>query len=645
MADKPIKVKAYGKIVNFPAGTSVKDIESALAEHEHVLNPKYEQPSGFSGLLGSLPRGVKSTGRLMSAGFDTFTDDRTGVESTAADTNLAAERETPVEQRRLLGDLQGIDREQGVISQIGDTLKAAGRNPMGTGQMVVEQLPNTAVTLGGGYAGFKTGALAGTPFGPAGVAIGGTLGFLSGMFLGNTLIEAGSKGIQKASDEDGFTAQDKDDTIREAAIKGAVITGVDATTLKLGSVVMKKFGGAAVREGAKAEARVLMDAGVDMSSTSTINAALKSSPELFKTARLAGEKAVVGSLSRSKKLAAVGTGLALETVGEGVGEYAGEYAATGKGDVVDATIEALSSATMSFAETGYNYHKLKSGNDLDPGGIKGAFDEQALNEKRKVAEMRAKTANAQQQEQDMADIGAAGSIDEVITAASRATSKPQVHANDILRAGDPTLADIEKLTGLKPTEAIDTALDELNNPISNQPQENENASQKTQQAATTQTSVLNVKTGGIGGNGRFEALSRAYEQGTSQEYLDRLRQDAINKGVDPAILDSMSKPVLVRRISQPFDTKTLAIASNSGTSLQYSALEQANIDSDRMRGIENLDVTDSGGIALTPKNITQLKDSLGSFTAAELGSLVDKGGQLSQEGVRRVRNAMLAKAY
>ena len=53
--------------------------------------------------------------------------------------------------------------------------------------------------------------------------------------------------------------------------------------------------------------------------------------------------------------------MALETASEGIGEYAGEYAATGKkGDVVDATIEALSSATMSIAETAYNYNKGSS---------------------------------------------------------------------------------------------------------------------------------------------------------------------------------------------------------------------------------------------------------------------------------------------
>lgn len=146
----------------------------------------------------------------------------------------------------------------------------------------------------------------------------------------------------------------------------------------------------------------------------------------------------------------------------------------------------------------------------------------------------------------------------------------------------------------------------------------------------------------VAGNGRFAGLSQAYEQGTATEYMNQLREDAARKGLS---IEGVAKPVLVRQLSEPVDTRKMAIASNSGTTLQMSALEQANLDAERMKGIENLDVNDLGDIALTPRNLTQLKDSLGSYVGTELGAMVDKGGQLSQEGMRRVRNAMLAKAY
>src|SRR5687768_10716393 len=149
----------------------------------------------------------------------------------------------------------------------------------------------------------------------------------------------------------------------------------------------------------------------------------------------------------------------------------------------------------------------------------------------------------------------------------------------------------------------------------------------------------------VGGNGRFEGISRAYDQGSAANYLTNLKADAAAKGIDPAKLEGMKKPVLVRRITQPFDIRKLAIASNSGTGLQYSGLELAKIDAERMQGLENLEITDSGDIALTTGNIQNIRHSLGGYSAAELGSLVDKDGRLSQEGVRRIRNAMLYSAY
>jgi hypothetical protein len=149
----------------------------------------------------------------------------------------------------------------------------------------------------------------------------------------------------------------------------------------------------------------------------------------------------------------------------------------------------------------------------------------------------------------------------------------------------------------------------------------------------------------VGGNGRFEGVSRAYDQGSAEGYKTQLRADAIAKGIDPARIDAMKKPVLVRRITQPFDTRKLAIASNSGTGLQYSGLELAKIDAERMKGLENLEISDSGDVALTGSNIQNIRQTLGGYSAAELGSLVDKDGRLSQEGVRRIRNAMLYSAY
>lgn len=691
------QVRAYGQVLQFPDDMSDDDMAKAIQNNEHVLNPNFKAPEGLSGIAKNVVSGTKQTGRMVGAGFDTIRNELAGVEDYAKASDIARQQETPIEQRKLLGELSSIDRDQGALRQIGDTLSAAGRNPMGTAQMITEQLPNTAVSLGGGYAGFKTGAAAGALFGPVGATIGGTLGFLGGMFLGNVLLETGGKAIEKASDEDGYTPEDRDNALREGAVKGAVITGVDAATLKLGSMVTNRLGAAATNAGAKAEAKVLIEAGVDMSSTSAINAALKSSPELLKSAKVAGEKAAIQALSKSKKAGIIGTGLVLETAGEGIGEYAGEMAATGKGDVVDATIEALSSATQSIAETAYNFNKLKSGNDLSADGM------------RKVAD----SVNEITLKDGINNISKSQSVDEAIQSAVETVSAKQVTANDVLKTVDPTLLDVERLTGLKPSEVINDANlqgeQDVKNEASqeakqkagqkpvllgndteivlpdgqsipakwgvvdanqvsasikegiNQPRDRTRAASDIQIQGIANNpdyrrlsdSVL-MDTGSptlsydgliVGGNGRFEGISRAHETGASEKYRESLLNDALSKGIDVSLIQGIKSPVLVRQITQPFDTRKLAVASNSGTNMQYSGLELAKIDAGRMFGIEDLDIADNGDIAMTGLNFQRIKQSLADYNQSEIAAIVDKNGALSQDGVKRIRNAILAKAY
>jgi len=682
-----------------------EDIKGQIQQREieglRTDDPTEEQPSGISGLVGNIATGAKQTGRMAAATINAFVNDNKEVERIAKESGESSLENTPIEQKALLNDLKKINREQGVIGQISDTLSVAAKNKMGTGQMVAEQLPNTAISLAGGFAGFKAGGAAGAVLGPVGATIGATLGFVSGMFLGNVLLEAGGKAIEKASDEDGFTPQDRDSALREGAIKAGVITGVDAATFKLGGMLARKIGSSAINAGARAEAKVLIDAGIDVTSLSAINAALKSSPQLFKTAKVAGERAALNALSTGRKAAILGTGAALETVGEFTGEAGGEYAATGKADYVDATIEALSSATMSVAETAYNYNKVASGNDLSPEGIQKAVN----------------SINDAETKENIDKIKKAKNIDEAINAANESVSQKPVDKDDVLRVADPTLADIERLTGLKPSESIQEAerqqsilsqAQQENNAIQSNIEGKNNRKQKTPRdteivlpdnktlnaqwdivdADNVKASLKNgesqprdrtraasdlqiqsiaknpdyrrlsdspvmdigapvLSNDGqiVGGNGRFEAISRAYDQGTHKDYLERLKQDAINKGIDPAILDTMRKPVLVRRISEPFDTRQLAIASNSGMSAQYSDLEQAKIDSDRLAGLEDILTTNNGDIALTADNIRRIRDALGNYSAAEIAPFVDANGQLSQQGMKRIRNAMLAKAY
>jgi len=333
-----------------------------------------------------------------------------------------------------------------------------------------------------------------------------------------------------------------------------------------------------------------------------------------------------------------------------------------------------------------------------PGAFTGAASQIS-----NIAQQKSDRINAERQKLGLDKIQSASTVDEAIQAANETVSAKPVGKEDILKSADPTLADIERLTGLKPSEALQEQERILQEQVKSEiPQGNlgneteivlpdntsvkaqwrvvdadeikaalkEGVSQprdRTRAASDMQIKgianapdyrrlsdspvmdvgapVIDQQGNIVAGNGRFEGVSQSHMQGNSDAYKAALIEDAVKKGINESEIANIKHPILVRQLTEPVDTRKMAIASNSGGSLQYSALEQAKIDSDRMKGIENLDVTDSGDIALTPKNLTQLKDSLGNYTSTEMGSLVDKNGQLSQEGVKRVRNAMLAKAY
>ncbi len=321
----------------------------------------------------SVWEGAKGMARSIGAAGNTVTGDLKDVEGYAADQRAAADA-GPQAKRDLLDEIERrkkADSDPGVMSAIKNVGSAMLSNPEGSVQFVAEQAPNTAVSLGAGWAGAKGGALAGSAFGPVGSAVGGVAGFLGGMFLGNALLETGSKAMEKA--EGGFTNAERGEAVREGATKGAVITGVDALTLGVGGKVAKALNKAAIQAGARAEARVLADAGVDVTSRAAIEQALVD-PALREAAKAAGQAAAKQASTMGSKAATAGTGIAMETVGEGTGEYLGELAATGKADVYDAVMEAAAGLTQSAPETAWNMRRA-SGNDLDSRGIQRAGPE------------------------------------------------------------------------------------------------------------------------------------------------------------------------------------------------------------------------------------------------------------------------------
>lgn len=359
------------QIDDFLNGKSAKSSQQSIDEFLGTKPKKKPENRSIVDTIADLGlsvwEGAKGTARSIGAAGNTVSGDLKGVERTAADQRAASEA-GPQAKRDLLDEIERrkkADTDPGLVSAVKNVGGAMIDNPEGTAQFVAEQAPNSAVSLGAGWAGAKGGALAGSAFGPVGTAVGGIGGFLGGMFLGNWLLETGSKAMDKA--EGGFTEAERAEALREGATKGAVITGVDALTLGVGGKVAKNLNKAAIEAGARAEARVLSEAGVDLASRAAIEKAL-AEPALREAAKAAGQQAAKQAASIKSKAATAGTGMAMETVGEGAGEYLGELAATGKADVYDAVMEAAAGMTQSGPETAWNMRKA-SGNDLDSRGI------------------------------------------------------------------------------------------------------------------------------------------------------------------------------------------------------------------------------------------------------------------------------------
>ena len=149
----------------------------------------------------------------------------------------------------------------------------------------------------------------------------------------------------------------------------------------------------------------------------------------------------------------------------------------------------------------------------------------------------------------------------------------------------------------------------------------------------------------VGGNGRFEGVSQAYGSGTGQKYRDALLKKAADLGLDPAAIAGMKKPILVRRVTAEADTRKLAIQSNQAAGLQMTDMEQAALDAERMTELDSVQISDTGDIPLTGVNVENIRRALAGYTTNELAGMMTADGGLSQSGLRRVRNAILYKAY
>lgn len=148
----------------------------------------------------------------------------------------------------------------------------------------------------------------------------------------------------------------------------------------------------------------------------------------------------------------------------------------------------------------------------------------------------------------------------------------------------------------------------------------------------------------IAGNGRTMAIRQAYQEGGADGYRQFLQDNSAQFGIDPAQLNEMENPVLVRRLTSPVDIAQVAINSNEQGGMRMSDLEQAKVDARRLPSMDNFVANDDGDI-----NSADNQYFIGQFIKNQpenvRNELLDSRGNLSQTGLQRIRNAMLYEAY
>lgn len=144
------------------------------------------------------------------------------------------------------------------------------------------------------------------------------------------------------------------------------------------------------------------------------------------------------------------------------------------------------------------------------------------------------------------------------------------------------------------------------------------------------------------GNGRIQALRKAYQE--ESEAAERYRAWLADQGVD---VSKFRHPVLVRERATPMNAKErrdFTVAANQASTMSMSATEKALadanlIDAGALAAIRN--PADLGAV----ENRAFIRQFFSRLPQTEQGALMTAKGDLSAEGLARVRNAVLAKAY
>ena len=142
----------------------------------------------------------------------------------------------------------------------------------------------------------------------------------------------------------------------------------------------------------------------------------------------------------------------------------------------------------------------------------------------------------------------------------------------------------------------------------------------------------------VAGNGRIAGLQAAYNNSTANNYVTGLRADN-QHGIDPAAIEGIQNPVLIRIMPKSYVTPDIGDVSNVAGQLRLNPVEAAKNDVNRF-DLQGLQYNEDGSI--NPNSVIQF---VRSMPKEEQGELIDKNGAPNAIAIDRLNNAVFYKAY
>lgn len=162
--------------------------------------------------------------------------------------------------------------------------------------------------------------------------------------------------------------------------------------------------------------------------------------------------------------------------------------------------------------------------------------------------------------------------------------------------------------------------------------------------------IIDARGNVISGNGRTMSIRNAYRNQpdtSGARYRNWLSENAAALGLDGNAARSMRNPVLVRRLTDPqLDLRAFAEDANTPVVAGMSASEQAMKDAERLTPeiLSKFVPNDTGDVLTNNGEFVQAFGD-GVVDRSEMERFINREGRLSQDGARRIKNALVAKAY